>query len=75
MTKLRQQAYSLLDAIPEEKLFLIIDILREVRRDENQTHDTASDDLMEAITDSRMRRNLHGPFTSAREAVASMLEE
>ena len=26
-------------------------------------------DLMEAVTDSRERRNLHGPFSSAEEAV------
>ena len=33
------------------------------------------DDLMEAIRDSRTGRNLHGPFSSAEEAVASMLED
>jgi len=31
--------------------------------------------LREAIEDSRLRRNLHGPFKTAEEAVASMLEE
>ena len=31
-------------------------------------------DLKEAITDSRKKRNLHGPFKSAKEAVMSMLE-
>ena len=33
------------------------------------------DDLMEAVRDSRTGRNLHGPFSSAEEAVASMLED
>lgn len=33
------------------------------------------DDLMEAIRDSRTGRNLHGPFSSAEEAIASMLED
>ena len=33
------------------------------------------DDLMEAIRDSRTGRNLHGSFSSAEEAVASMLED
>lgn len=31
--------------------------------------------LAEAITDSRERRNLSGPFSSANEAIASMLKE
>ena len=31
--------------------------------------------LMEAIADSRDRRNLYGPFDSAEDAVASMLED
>ncbi|MCL2557349.1 MAG: type II toxin-antitoxin system RelB/DinJ family antitoxin [Treponema sp.] len=31
-------------------------------------------DLLEAIEDSRQRRNLHGPFSAAEEAVKSMLE-
>ena len=34
-----------------------------------------SDDLKEAIEDSRQRKNLHGPFDSAEDAVASMLED
>ena len=33
------------------------------------------DSLAEAITDSRERRNLTGPFSSANEAIASMLKE
>ena len=32
-------------------------------------------DLQEAIKDTRLRRNLHGPFKTAEGAVASMLEE
>jgi len=32
-------------------------------------------ELSEAIEDTRHRRNLHGPFKTAEEAVASMLEE
>jgi DNA-damage-inducible protein J len=32
-------------------------------------------DLLEAIEDTRLRRNLHGPFKTAEEAVASMLED
>ena len=32
-------------------------------------------DLIEAINDTRERKNLHGPFKTASEAVASMLEE
>jgi len=35
----------------------------------------ATPDFMEAIEDTRLRRNLHGPFKTAEEAVASMLEE
>jgi addiction module antitoxin, relB/dinJ family len=38
-------------------------------------HRLVRHDLMEAVTDSRERRNLHGPFSSAEEAVASMLED
>ena len=33
------------------------------------------DDLIEAINDTRERKNLHGPFNTAEEAVASMLED
>ena len=32
-------------------------------------------DLLEAIDDTRNHRNLHGPFKTAEEAVAAMLEE
>jgi DNA-damage-inducible protein J len=32
-------------------------------------------DLMEAIQDTRNRRNLHGPYKTAEEAVAAMLED
>ena len=31
--------------------------------------------LEQAISDSRNKENLHGPFTSAQAAVASMLED
>ena len=36
---------------------------------------TAKPDLLEAIEDTRRRRNLHGPFPTAEAAVAAMLEE
>jgi len=36
---------------------------------------TVKSDLLEAMEDTRRRRNLHGPFKTAEEAVASMLEE
>jgi DNA-damage-inducible protein J len=32
-------------------------------------------ELLEAIEDTRLRRNLTGPFTTAEEAVRSMLED
>ena len=33
------------------------------------------DDLIEAVIDSRERKNLHGPFKTSTEAIASMLED
>ena len=35
---------------------------------------TMQSDLQEAVEDTRLRRNLHGPFKTAESAVASMLE-
>ena len=32
-------------------------------------------DLMEAVYDIRLNRNLHGPFETAEDAVKSMLED
>jgi len=32
-------------------------------------------DFMEAIQDTRNRRNLHGPYKTAEEAVSAMLED
>ena len=32
-------------------------------------------DLLQAIEDTRNRRNLHGPYKTAEEAVAAMLED
>jgi len=32
-------------------------------------------DLIEAIQDTRNRRNLHGPYKTAEEAVAAMLDD
>lgn len=38
-------------------------------------HRAISDDLAEALADVQLRRNLHGPYASAQEAVAAMLED
>ena len=38
-------------------------------------HKTDPLSLETAVSDSRNRRNLHGPFKTAQEAVASMLED
>ena len=38
-------------------------------------HKTIPNALQDAIYDSRFRHNLHGPFDSAEEAVAAMLED
>lgn len=38
-------------------------------------HKITSSSLQEAIYDSRFRQNLNGPFDSAEDAVASMLED
>ncbi|MDR1382913.1 MAG: type II toxin-antitoxin system RelB/DinJ family antitoxin [Planctomycetaceae bacterium] len=38
-------------------------------------HCTPKSDMLEAIEDTRLRRNLVGPFTTAEEAVQSMLED
>ena len=36
---------------------------------------TPKADLLESIEDTRLQRNLHGPFKTAEEAVTSMLED
>lgn len=38
-------------------------------------HKTISYSLQEAVYDSRLRKNLYGPFDNAEDAVASMLED
>ncbi|MDR1583895.1 MAG: type II toxin-antitoxin system RelB/DinJ family antitoxin [Prevotellaceae bacterium] len=38
-------------------------------------HRTPKPDVLEAIEDTRLRRNLIGPFKTAQEALASMLDE
>jgi DNA-damage-inducible protein J len=38
-------------------------------------HRMPKPDLLEAIEDTRLRRGLTGPFKTAKEAVASMLDE
>ena len=38
-------------------------------------HRQPNADLLEAITDTRNRRNLHGPYKTAEETVAAMLED
>lgn len=38
-------------------------------------HKDVPDSLQEAVYDSRYRRNLNGPYSDAREAIKSMLEE
>ena len=37
-------------------------------------HYKMPEDLEEAIRDARMKKNLYGPFDTAEEAIASMLE-
>jgi DNA-damage-inducible protein J len=39
------------------------------------SHRKPKSDLQEAIEDTRLRRNLIGPFATAEEAVRSMLED
>ena len=38
-------------------------------------HREPNADLIEAISDTRNRRNLHGPYKTAEEAVAAMLSD
>ena len=38
-------------------------------------HREPNADLLEAIIDTRNRRNLHGPYQTAEEAVAAMLSD
>jgi DNA-damage-inducible protein J len=38
-------------------------------------HRKPNTELLEAMEDTRLRRNLKGPFASAEEAVCSMLED
>ena len=38
-------------------------------------HRKPNADLLEAISDTRNRHNLHGPYKTAEEAVAAMLED
>ena len=38
-------------------------------------HRTYKNDMMEAIEDTRKKRNLHGPYKTAAEAVSAMLED
>ena len=38
-------------------------------------HRGISESLMQAVSDSRNRTNLNGPYNSAEEAVAAMLED
>ena len=40
-----------------------------------KTRKNLPEDLLEAIEDSRLNRNLHGPFETAEDAVKSMLED
>ena len=39
------------------------------------THKKPSDELLEAVEDARQHRNLHGPYKTAEDAVAAMLED
>jgi len=38
-------------------------------------HRTPRPDLLEAVQYTRLRRNLHGPYKTAQDAVNSMLED
>ena len=39
------------------------------------SHRQPNAELLEAIEDARLRRNLHGPYKTAEEAVEAMLED
>ena len=54
----------------EKKIFLNFKTEKKSARNENLPAE-----LLEAVNDSRNRKNLHGPFDSAEEAVESMLED
>ena len=39
------------------------------------SHRTYTNEMIEAIEDARKKRNLHGPYKTATEAVSAMLED
>jgi len=45
------------------------------RRREQDDYDNLRPEYKQAVEDTRLRRNLFGPFKTAEEAVASMLED
>jgi len=57
-------------------IHILMSLSRMIRAAEPAATEPAiNSDLQEAITDTRLRRNLHGPFKTAEEAVAAMTEE
>ena len=47
----------------------------QMKTDNNPKDKTIDLSLEKAINDTRKQENLHGPFSSAKEAIVSMLED
>ena len=63
------------DEIILKNSFVNFEIQKKPQMKESPYAKKLPDDLIEAINDTRSRKNLNGPFKTAEEAVASMLED
>ena len=67
----RNQVIELVQALPDEQIHYVLHFIQSLPQ--KPTEEDYS--LETAIADSRNQKNLTGPFFSAKEAVAAMLED
>jgi len=78
-TAMRDELKTVIDSLPETCLFAVREFLlfeeSRHRNSDSNENEYFNTETIEAMNDALLGQNLHGPFKTAKDAVAAMLEE
>ena len=74
-SSLRDEIKTVIDILPENCLLTVLDFLLFEHSRHGQPNRRFDEETIEAMNDVLLERNLHGPYKTAKEAVAAMLED
>ena len=74
-SSLRDEIKTVIDILPENCLSTVLDFMLFEHSRHVQPNRRFDEETIEAMNDVLLERNLHGPYKTAKEAVATMLED